>query len=187
LTQPKLDCLLTSNILTGRLMLLSEIITSEKTDVMISEWSDEKPKRGDFPLAGKSGGRFPLTRKWRWSTVRFNVSGTVFRIMVAYHKEVPEYQAVLGEVTERDTKVIARLEYHASHPEPGWHMHVSCEDTSEIRPGVMKPYGQTRLPAVRSYHRRSEYQLSGDSMNDNLALDIASDWFRFKHQTSLDL
>lgn len=169
-------------------MILSEIISREKKNVFVSAWTDEKPKRKDYPLSCKAGGRFPLTRKWRWTTVEFDVSGSSYRIMVAYHKDVPEYQAVLGECDGADTKVIARLEYHGAHPIVGWHIHAVCKDGAEVEAGVMKPHGQRRLPDARSHHRRTKYldgfSLSEESMNDNMALDIAAKWFGFKHQTS---
>ena len=49
---------------------------------------------------------------------------------------------------------------------------------------MVKPLGQLRIPDTHKRHRRDKYTLNDDSMNDNMALDIAAAWFRFKHQTS---
>jgi hypothetical protein len=82
--------------------------------------------------------------------------------------------------------VLARVEYHGNHPQPGWHVHASCDELALIGFGMMKPLGQTRIPGVHDRHRRKELSLNDDSMNDNIALDIAAQWFRFKHQTSME-
>ena len=50
---------------------------------------------------------------------------------------------------------------------------------------MIKPLGQSRIPAVHDRHRRNTYTLNGDSMNDNIALSIAAKWFRFSYQSSL--
>ena len=109
-------------------MNLKEIIAaSNKTNISVGPWTDEKPRKKDFPLSRKSGGAFPLTRKWRWATVEFEIGSAKFRLLVAYHIDVPEYMALLGEQISGDSCVLARLEYHANHPHLGWHLHANCE------------------------------------------------------------
>lgn len=169
-------------------MHLREIIKAKnKTNVTIGPWTGEKPRRKDFPLSRKSGGAYPLTRKWRWTTVEFGTGSAKFTILVTYHIDLPEFRALLGEQVSGDSCVLARLEYHANHPHLGWHLHVNCEDSSTLGAGMVKPLGQLRIPEVHERHRRSDYTLKDDSMNDNTALDVPAAWFRFKHQTSFPI
>ncbi len=166
-------------------MHLREVIKAPKTNVTDAVWSQEKPQRRIFPLSRKTGGCFPLTRKWRWAVVEFETLGSHFRLMIAYHVDLPAFQMVLGEVLKNDTKVLVRVEYDVAHSPFGWHVHSFCGDASLISSGVIKPLGQERMPAARTKHRRTEYTLSGESMNDIIALEIAAKWFRFQYQPSL--
>ena len=88
--------------------------------------------------------------------------------MIAYHLEVPKFQMVLGEVMKNDTKVLIRVKYDVAHSPFGWHVHSFCEDSSLISSGMIKPLGQKRMPAAKTSHRRSEYTLSGDLMNESV-------------------
>lgn len=166
-------------------MLLKDVIKATKRNVTEAVWSQDKPQRRAFPLSCKAGGCFPITRKWRWAVVEFEALGAHFRLMIAYHVEVPAFQMVLGEVMRNDTKVLLRVEYDIAHSPFGWHIHSFCEDGSLISSGMIKPLGQKRIPEAKTKHRRSEYTLSGDSMNDIIALEIAAKWFRFSYQASL--
>jgi hypothetical protein len=107
--------------------------------------------------------------------------------MIAYHVEVPAFQMVFGEATGNDTRVLVRVEYDVAHNPFGWHVHSFCDDVSLISLGMMKPFGQRRIPIAGAKHRRASYTLKGDSMSDNMALEIASKWFRFPYQTSLGI
>ncbi|MFQ8434083.1 hypothetical protein [Amaricoccus sp. W119] len=97
-------------------------------------------------MSGKRGGAFPLTRMWRWGTVCFDALGLSFIVLAAYHKSLPEFQAVLSEKLPKDTRMLARFEYHGNHPVVGWHIHATCGDVSNLQPGIIKPLGQVRLP-----------------------------------------
>lgn len=171
-------------------MRLVEIISAEKEDVRVSEWGAEPPKRSDFPMSSKRRGAFPLTRAWRWAVVGFRVKECSFCVLIAYHRDLPEYQAVLaeriGSGSSADCRVLARLKYHGKHAVVGWHMHACCEDSQAVRSGIMKPFGQRRIPQPRQRHRRAAYCLSGESMSDIIALDVASRWFKFPIQTEMN-
>lgn len=167
-------------------MRLRDVIREKnKTKVTFGPWSTEKPKRKDFPLSCKSGWCYPLTRQWRWTTVHFDIGKTSYTILIAYHLVVPEFSAILAERVSNDSRVIGRLEYHANHAEVGWHLHANCDEAHIIGVGMVKPLGQLRIPAARSKHSKGKYTLNGDSMNDNMALAIAGDRYRFPYQTSL--
>lgn len=158
-------------------MHLREVIGKEKTDVKRGEWRDTPPKKSDFPMLKKRKCVFPLTKKWRWNTVSFSIGDRKFCLLIAYHKQVPEFQSVLAERVFGDSVIIARYEYHASHPIPGWHIHAVCDDFDGITPSVMKPLSQKRLPQVRNNHSRNIYPLKRDSGDDTLAENIAMECF----------
>lgn len=160
-------------------MRIYDVISAEKSAVSFGSWRDDKPTKREFPMSRrKGGGAFPLTRKWRWMTIEFCALECKFVIMVAYHKDLPEFRAVLAERLPHDTRTLARLEYHGAHPVPGWHMHAVCGDVSGLELGITKPRGQKRMPDAWSRHRRSEY-VSGDDavMHDNKALELAATQF----------
>lgn len=168
-------------------MLLKQILREPKRNVTQPVWSQERPARKDFPLSCKAGGRFPITRKWRWTVLEFDALGAHFRLMVAYHTEVPLFHMVLGQAVKNDTRVLLRVEYDVAHPNIGWHTHSVCDDVSGVAPGMIVPGGQKRIPSAGSRHRRGNYTLNDDSMNDIIALDIAAQWFRFSYQPPLGL
>lgn len=91
----------------------------------------------------------------------------------------------LAEAVDGDSRVIARLDYHANESIPGWHIHANCQSLDDVGCGMTKPYGQLRVPNSRRFHRRGEYTLSGDSMNDNIALCVAFDEFRIPYSTDM--
>lgn len=119
-------------------MDISQIIKSPKANITWGKWSDDKIRRTDFPMSGKRGGAFPLTRMWRWGTVCFDALGLSFIVLAAYHKSLPEFQAVLSEKLPKDTRMLARFEYHGNHPVVGWHIHATCGDVSNLQPGIIK-------------------------------------------------
>jgi len=117
--------------------------------------------------------------------VEFDALGAHFRLMIAYHTEVPKFQMVLGEAMRADTRVLCRVEYDISHTRFGWHAHSYCDDSFGVEPGIIIPLGQKRIPSANNLHRKTSYVLNGDSMNDIIALDVAAKWFRFSYQSSL--
>lgn len=168
-------------------MNFKEIIRTQKTNVSVSTWSNDKLTKKVFPLSLKKGGAFPLTRKWRWALVEFDVDNQGFRLIVAYHVDVPEFRMVLGQSVGSDTRIVARVEYHLNHSQPGWHVHANCDELDQIGVGMVKPLSQSRIPGVHDRHRRVKYTSMGDSMNDNIALNTAVNWFRFPYQTTLGI
>ncbi len=167
-------------------MKIAEVIVAQKTNVTFGAWRDDKPRKRDFPMSKRRrGGAFPLTRKWRWCTVEFDALGRKFITMVAYHRDLPEYQAVLAERLPDDTRTLARFEYHGAHPVPGWHIHAACGDVNDLELGVTKPLGQNRIPEVRSKHRRGDFVSEDDSMNDDIALKLAAERYGVPYTPNL--
>jgi len=165
-------------------MNLTQIVLSEKHNVELGRWQSEPPKKKDFPLSCRSG-KLGLSRQYRWSVTKFTAGERSFRLLTAYHKVVHNYLSYLAEALDGDSRVIARFDFHASERIPGWHVHANCEPIDEVGCGMTKPYGQLRIPHARRPHRRREYTLSGDSMNDNMALRVALDEFRIPYSTDM--
>lgn len=164
----------------GVLIELRDILKSEKLDVVVGPWSDEKLKNRDFPLRRTS---YPLTRRWRWQVITFRARGRKFRILAAYHMLVPEYRAVLAEDVGNDSRIIANWEFHQSHP--GWHVHSCCSDIDEITAGITRPLGVKRLPAAKNSHRRGLIINPGFVIDDSMATAIACRRYKIPH--TLDL
>jgi hypothetical protein len=156
-------------------MRLKEFIKGAKDKVSHGGWGDEKLRSKDFPLSKKGGKVYPLTRQWRWRVTTLEVGGRKFRLMASYHKVVPEFSAILAEDLGKDSRVIARFEFHATHD--GWHAHPFCDDFDSILSGITKPIGTKRVPRGGSYHRHSEMLLDGKPMNDDCAAAVVESVF----------
>ncbi|NMG38982.1 hypothetical protein GRZ55_06990 [Chelativorans sp. ZYF759] len=164
-------------------MRVTGVIQSRKSNVSLSEWSDDKLKAKDFSLSRKRGKPFPLTRRWRWQIITFAGQGRSYRLMVAYHTLVPEFIVALGEDVSSDCRILARWEFHASHP--GWHVHSVCGDTDGLSVGIVKPLGTKRIPAARSYHRHKKMLNDGHAMSDTVATAIACSLVGIPHQPDM--
>jgi hypothetical protein len=157
-------------------MRLATIILAPKTRISHGVWSDQKLRSHDFYLSKKPGKVYPLTRRWRWRVSTFEACGRKFRLMPAYHTQLPEFTAVLAEETGSDCRVLARLEFHQSHV--GWHAHLGCGDIDILASGVVKPLGVIRMPGAGAHHRNVNYQRPGVIMNDDIAAAITADFFK---------
>lgn len=155
-------------------MSLREFILAPKTIVDLGAWSDKR-----MP---KTGGKFPLTRArrnfrvglsgWRWRVVTVSALERTYRLLVMYHAAKENYYAFLGLVTEGDTLVIGKLEYHSTHR--GWHVHSCCEPPDMTNAGRMKYPSMGRYPGGNARHRSVEFEVSGDVA----ALEKAARHFR---------
>lgn len=123
-----------------------------------------------FPLTRRRGGAYRLSSKFTWRVVKFSISEDQFRLLVAFRNDICSYEAVLGKIEGKDTKVLASYEFHGSHP--GWHVHANCDSIDEISLGFRKSGREFRLPSARSQHRRNEFDV-----NEGNALEIATSLF----------
>jgi hypothetical protein len=164
-------------------MRLKEFINGAKERISHGSWGEEKLRSKDFPLSKKGGRVYPLTRQWRWRVTTLQVCGRKFRLMASYHKVVPEYSAILAEDLGKDSRVIARVEFHATHD--GWHAHPLCDDFDSTLPGTVRPVGTRRVPRANSYHRHTEMLLDGKAMNDDCASTIVASVFNLGEGISL--
>jgi hypothetical protein len=166
-------------------MLLIEFIRSDKSILFLGAWGEDKIRTKDFPLSRGKGKTFPLTRRYRWRVSILQACSRKFRLMVAYHTQLPEFLAVLAEDLSGDSRVLARLEFHQSHD--GWHLHPFCDDSDLATAGIVKPLGTIRLPKQGANHRNRTLLGSGDKMNDACADKIVADFFRIPDTDAPDL
>lgn len=131
---------------------------------------------GAFPMSAKPKRSFRLGSAWRWRIIHFSALEHEFRLLVAYRQDIDEYLAMVGMVVENDTRIIAELCFHGSHP--GWHMHFDCGNLTNAPVGVQRWPGMSRRPKGWSQHRSIKLTASGAEMNDNHALDIAANRFQ---------
>lgn len=149
------------------------MIRAQKTQVVTSAWTDEKLRAKDFPLLKKKGGSYPLSRRWRWQTTRFRINQKQFLLLASYHSLIPEFVSVLAEEIDKNCRVLARWEFHQSHP--GWHVHTVCGDIDNVSTGIVKPIGVERVPHSASHHRHKNLLNEGYVMEDKVATAIALD------------
>lgn len=115
-------------------MRVKSIIRGEKTVTDWGEWKSGQKMPGTlFPLS--KGHSFRVRGCYNWRLVKFNCLDHEFRLLIFFRLDKQEFDAWLGQQDGNDTKVIVRLEYHATHP--GWHVHTNCEtnDTPSGRTG----------------------------------------------------
>ncbi|MDX0127405.1 hypothetical protein GOC15_22785 [Sinorhizobium meliloti] len=160
-----------------------DIITAAKTDIILGEWTDDKIRARDFPMSMKTKGAYPLTRRWRWQVSTFSALGRRFRVLAAYHTDIPEYTSVLAEDLGSDSRILIRWEFHQSHA--GWHAHPNCGDVDEIKPGVATHAAELRLPAAQKSHRRKLFLNRGFAMDDTIAEAIACRRFGIPHNLDM--
>jgi hypothetical protein len=136
-------------------MLLKDIIKAPKNVTDNGVWtSGVLMPKSQFPLLGNH----KLVRKpFTWKVIKFSCLGKNFRLIIFYRLDRQTYYAWLGFDTSPVT-VIARYEYHSTHP--GWHIH-SCCDTEHAIQGVFnKKALNTRLPGGYSKHRNAEFGIT---------------------------
>lgn len=151
-------------------MRVGRLINVDKSGVAFSAWSDEKLRTRDFPLSKKRGKAHPFSRRYRWQVITFLAFGRNFRALVAYHTLAPEFIVSLGEDVGGDVRMLARWEFHGTHP--GWHVHTVCDDVDKLPVGIVKPAGTRRIPRPASYHRHMELLNPGCAMGDEVATAI---------------
>ncbi len=122
--------------------------------------------RSAFPLS-KSGGKAYRLGNRRWRLVKFSTQGHQCRVLINYHPLLWQYQAMLGVEVNGDCKVMASLEYHATHE--AWHVHEAKEPIAEV------PAGIRRGPWVKKVEMTSI--LAAWPIDDSGAFKIAVDYF----------
>jgi len=159
-------------------MRTKDILLADKTIVDWGQWRQQKMPVGAFPLSKSPKRSYRLGAAYRWRITRFEAIGHSFRLLVAYRTDVEEFRSLLGMDVDGDTRIIAEVSYHGSHP--GWHAHSDCGDLTTAPIGVQRWPGMRRYPGGRHRHRNTNFTIVGSKMTDEQALEIAVRRYRLK-------
>jgi hypothetical protein len=112
-----------------------------------------KMAASDFALSRR--GSMGLGRGWHWRVDSLDANGTELRLLTTFNPRIEEFRSWLGYPKEGMLVIVARLEFHGSHP--GWHCHSACCDVAEIEPGQPLHRQTVRIPAADQRHRKLEF------------------------------
>lgn len=151
-------------------MLLRQFRASPKSVDDTGTWSEKRmPMTANgLPLSKSKGYR--LGAGWRWKIVELSIATDKYRLLIAYHAAKQNYHCLLGVNLGSDTLVLARLEYHSTHP--GWHVHACCTETESRHWGRVGYQDMKRLPQKGARHRDTTFVA-----NDDMAMKIAAKHF----------
>ncbi len=143
-------------------MRVRDFLRAKKTVTKAGSWKDGKMPRTAFPLVGTRSLR--LSGGWEWRVDQIEgANSSDCRLLIAIREDVEACQAYLSIRRGSDYAVIARLEYHATHP--GWHCHAECGSVDDVPVGVIQTSRLRRLPNARAYHRRRAQVTRLDVLN----------------------
>lgn len=111
--------------------------------------SDNLPPRW-CPINSKTR---PMAGDWKWRAARASSDARGFVIFAQVAPRKGNWKAVLIEELAAGSSVIARYEFHASHP--GIHVHSDC-DRCGVEVGASSMDRLTRFPKASSNHRRQQ-------------------------------
>lgn len=129
-------------------MVLKEFVRGAKLVIDSGAWTDKAMPKNPPPFILLKKRGFRLGNQWRWRMIELSIRDAANapqagRVLVAYQREKQEFFAIAGVDTPKGTMVLARFEYHYSHP--GWHAHCCCSEPSVPSAGRMKFPDQRRL------------------------------------------
>jgi hypothetical protein len=165
-------------------MRFKDTFRANKEIIEWGDWKHVKMPPAAFPLSYGPKRSYRLGSAYRWRIIRFGALDHKFRVLVAYRDDIEEYISILGMEVGNDTRIIAEVCFHGSHP--GWHVHADCADVRNTPIGAQRWPGMNRRPKGRSRHRRTAYVVGYSKMNDAHALEIAVKRFNL-HQNADDL
>src|SRR5207302_7564951 len=96
-------------------------------------------KPGAWKLVTGKGGRMPATafalarrraivlpRGYHWRVDELDAKGAPLHLLTAFNPRIEQFRSWLAWPRDRALVVIARYEFHGTHP--GWHCHSACCD-----------------------------------------------------------
>jgi hypothetical protein len=136
-------------------------IRAQKRIVEAGEWKlvtshGGRMARSAFPIS--SGDPTMLGRNWRWRVDRVASDAVTFRLLTAYDSRTEEFLAWLAADLGRHSLLIARYEFHGTHP--GWHCHAPCDDIELGDLGALRTRGCLRIPPGKARHRDCDFSVT---------------------------
>ncbi|MEO0438584.1 MAG: hypothetical protein AAF098_16920 [Pseudomonadota bacterium] len=116
-----------------------------------------------FPL---SKTKVKVSAASRWKLMKFSCGAEDFAVLIVYRLDKQQFWSYLAQDKGTDTMVVARYEYHSTHP--GWHMHSNCETSKNVagRTGGLFD----RFPRNKKAHRRLAFAVTGDESAEARAI-----------------
>lgn len=150
-------------------MRLRKVISADKKITDAGAWkSGVKMPKTAFQLSKSHS--FKVSAKFNWRVVCFESLGEKFKLLIYYRTDLENYHADLARDVGGDMLLMARLEFHATHP--GWHIHGLCDSTACV-PGRSGGTDK-KIPANYGFNK----QLTFGITNDRLAYDWAVKHYR---------
>jgi hypothetical protein len=123
------------------------------------------------------GANYPVTfsRNWHWRVDQLACDdGEKYRLLTAYNAHIEEFRAWLAIAFEKGAVLLARYEYHGTHP--GWHCHGPCGDLEQGDAGALSTRDVLRVPEGKGFHRDQDFDITSVSR----ALARSHSFFRVK-------
>ena len=130
-------------------MRVRHLLERPKVQRTDSGWrSDDMPPRA-CPIFAK--GR-PSRAGWQWRSVKAEADGEEYYLVALANTRRGDWKSMLIRKGTAGASVVARFEYHSSHP--GQHLHSDCA-RSGIEIGAVGLDNLARFPDAKSRHRRT--------------------------------
>jgi hypothetical protein len=130
-------------------MRVRKLIRREKAKKSDTAWSDKDLPPRHAPIYPKSR---PIRAGWKWRAAHAEADDTAFILTALCNPSRDNWKAMLIMETPSGSSVVARFEYHGSHP--GLHSHAHC-DRSGIEVGASGMDHLARIPKPGQFHRRT--------------------------------
>lgn len=141
-------------------MSLKRLVSAEKQITKAGAWaSGSKMPKSAFPLSKQA--KFKVGSCFRWRLVEFTCEGADYRLLIFYRLDLLRFTAMLGRDDGGDMCVLARYEFHGSHP--GWHSHVNCgKDAKAVEMAGRTGNLKHCIPRHGKHNRNREFRIDGD-------------------------
>lgn len=134
-------------------------LQKSKVIVDAGTWQTGKMKKNALPLSKNRSFRLGLA--WQYRVLRLTIDSQPCRILLALNEPKQNAFILLGIEEQSDTRIIACLEHHSTHP--GWHIHTDC-DMSKGFSGRLRWPGMTRIPGKGKKHSLNTGFLNQDAV-----------------------
>ena len=145
-------------------MKVREVVRRPKKLIEQGAWkvvtgSGGKMTRSSFPIS--RGGPVIFGRHWHWRIDKIACDVSHYRLLTAYDPRTEEYLSWLAVLDGDTTVLVARYEFHGTHP--GWHCHAPCEEISLTETiGALDYRGADRFPGGNNMHRRRAFGITSE-------------------------
>jgi hypothetical protein len=137
-------------------MRLRHIIALKKQTQTDSKWSIKDLSPRYAPIYAKTK---PIRAGWQWRSSKVSdAAGMDYILLAECNPRRDNWKAILISETSVGPAVVARFEYHGSHP--GLHVHADCI-RGGLETGAVGLDNLARIPPASSMHRRTSAWTEG--------------------------